>query len=62
MKYDKKEIRQFRLKDKLFFKKYKGVNFPHLRQKSTDKETMDAEGAILRLLYAYNMKQTGDHI
>ena len=47
---DKKQTRKFRLRDIVFFDKYKVVNLRQLVQKATDKEILDAEGATLRLV------------
>ena len=45
-----KQTRKFTLRDKVFFKKYKGGNLRQLGKKATDEEIMEAEVATLNVV------------
>lgn len=69
MMFDKNKMKQFRLTDITLFKKYKKENLQHLEWKETDKDIMEVDRSILRLvnkklgtkLSAPTMKQMGNH-
>ena len=50
MTSNKKQTQQLILRGVASFNKYKGGNPRHLGQKETEKETVDTEGGILRLM------------
>ena len=50
MTYNKKQTQQLRLRGVAYFNKYIGGNLLHLGKKEIDKETVDTEGGILRLV------------
>ena len=51
---DKKQTRKFRLRDVVFFNKYKVLHLWQLIWKATDEEIMESEGPTLRLVNQKN--------